>query len=136
MPEIKKYLGLPPGWRFLIAPGYEDIWFDEALLSIDDIDQQPGIIAHLWHSPSISQMATQIQRRSGDLHEVWLHANPDVSGNWLPSCVPAGLAGNPARELSEEIFGRGHCVWVFWAESYVEAMSIYDEYRSCGVRWP
>ncbi|TWD77279.1 hypothetical protein FB547_110241 [Variovorax beijingensis] len=34
-PEIKKYLGLPPGWRFLIAPGYEDIWFDEKLLRLD-----------------------------------------------------------------------------------------------------
>jgi hypothetical protein len=31
-PQIKKYLGLPPGWRFLIAGDYEDIWFDEALL--------------------------------------------------------------------------------------------------------
>jgi hypothetical protein len=27
------YLGLPPGWRFLLAPGYEDVWFDEALLT-------------------------------------------------------------------------------------------------------
>jgi len=36
VPEIKKYLGLPPGWRFLVAPGYEDIWFDEKLLQIDD----------------------------------------------------------------------------------------------------
>jgi hypothetical protein len=24
-PEILKYLGLAPGWRFLIAPGYEDV---------------------------------------------------------------------------------------------------------------
>jgi hypothetical protein len=31
-PQIKKYLGLPPGWRFLIAPDYEDVWFDESLL--------------------------------------------------------------------------------------------------------
>lgn len=31
-PEIEKYLGLPPGWRFLIADNYEDIWFDESLL--------------------------------------------------------------------------------------------------------
>jgi hypothetical protein len=23
------------GWRFLIAPGYEDIWFDEKLLRLD-----------------------------------------------------------------------------------------------------
>ena len=26
------YLALPPGWRFLLAPGYEDVWFDETLL--------------------------------------------------------------------------------------------------------
>lgn len=30
--DLYKYLGLPPGWRFLIANGYEDIWFDEELL--------------------------------------------------------------------------------------------------------
>lgn len=34
-PEVQKYLGLPPGWRFLIAGGYEDVWFDESLLSIE-----------------------------------------------------------------------------------------------------
>jgi hypothetical protein len=28
------YLALPPGWRFLIAPDYEDVWFDESLLHI------------------------------------------------------------------------------------------------------
>jgi hypothetical protein len=33
-PQIKKYLGLPPGWRFLIAGDYEDVWFDENLLNI------------------------------------------------------------------------------------------------------
>lgn len=34
-PEIIKYLGLPPGYRFLIDnKGYEDIWFDENLLAI------------------------------------------------------------------------------------------------------
>ncbi|GAB3518883.1 immunity protein Imm33 domain-containing protein [Emticicia fontis] len=32
IPDIHRYLGLPPGWRFLIADGYEDIWFDEELL--------------------------------------------------------------------------------------------------------
>nr|WP_299417092.1 hypothetical protein [uncultured Emticicia sp.] len=31
-PEVEKYLGLPVGWRFLIADGYEDVWFDETLL--------------------------------------------------------------------------------------------------------
>jgi hypothetical protein len=30
--EVIPYLGLPPGYRFLLAPTYEDIWRDEALL--------------------------------------------------------------------------------------------------------
>lgn len=29
-----KYLGLPPGWRFLTDGKYEDVWFDETLLDI------------------------------------------------------------------------------------------------------
>jgi hypothetical protein len=31
-PEILPYLALPPGWRFLVTPDYEDVWFDEKLL--------------------------------------------------------------------------------------------------------
>lgn len=31
---ISKYLGLPPGWRFLITNDYEDVWFDEEVLNI------------------------------------------------------------------------------------------------------
>lgn len=32
-PEIIKYLGLPPGYRFLIDnEGYEDMWMDENLI--------------------------------------------------------------------------------------------------------
>ncbi|MNF84421.1 hypothetical protein D3C84_667820 [compost metagenome] len=33
-PEVEKYLGLPPVWRFLIAGEYEDVWFDDSLLNI------------------------------------------------------------------------------------------------------
>jgi hypothetical protein len=33
-PEVLKFLGLPPGWRFLIAGDYEDVWYDESLLNI------------------------------------------------------------------------------------------------------
>jgi hypothetical protein len=33
-PEVLKYLGLPPGWRFLIAGDYEDVWYDESLLDV------------------------------------------------------------------------------------------------------
>lgn len=32
-PLALPYLGLPPGWRFLVTPDYEDIWFDPALLA-------------------------------------------------------------------------------------------------------
>lgn len=32
-PQIKKFLGLPPGWRFLVAGDYEDVWFDESIIS-------------------------------------------------------------------------------------------------------
>lgn len=31
-PDAIKFLGLPPGWRFLIADNYEDVWEDTALL--------------------------------------------------------------------------------------------------------
>ena len=31
-PDVIKYLGLPPGYRFLIADGYEDVWTDDSLL--------------------------------------------------------------------------------------------------------
>ena len=33
-PEVLKYLALPPGWRFLIAGDYEDVWYDESLLNM------------------------------------------------------------------------------------------------------
>lgn len=32
-PEIIRLLGLPPGYRFLVAGDYLDIWFDETLVS-------------------------------------------------------------------------------------------------------
>jgi len=31
--EAVPYLALPPGWRFLVAPAYEDVWEDHSLLS-------------------------------------------------------------------------------------------------------
>ncbi|MER7003812.1 hypothetical protein ABT297_12315 [Dactylosporangium sp. NPDC000555] len=33
-PEIMAYLALPAGWRFLLAPGYEDVWPDDSLLDV------------------------------------------------------------------------------------------------------
>lgn len=33
-PDIEKYLGLAPGWRFLFANGYEDVWYDASLLDV------------------------------------------------------------------------------------------------------
>ena len=29
VPELVPYLALPPGWRVLLAPDYEDVWYDE-----------------------------------------------------------------------------------------------------------
>lgn len=34
VPELGPYLALPPGWGVVLAPGYEDVWFDEALLDV------------------------------------------------------------------------------------------------------
>lgn len=31
-PQLAQYLGLPPGWGFIIADGYEDVWQDASLL--------------------------------------------------------------------------------------------------------
>jgi hypothetical protein len=31
-PNIVPYLALPTGWRVLVAPDYEDVWFDRELL--------------------------------------------------------------------------------------------------------
>ena len=33
-PEVIPLLALPPGWRFLLTPEYEDVWDDPALLDI------------------------------------------------------------------------------------------------------
>lgn len=35
VPSALPYLALPPGWRFQLAPGHEDIWFDPELLRVD-----------------------------------------------------------------------------------------------------
>lgn len=35
-PAVMKYLGLPPGSRFLVADGCEDVWFDPVLSSHRD----------------------------------------------------------------------------------------------------
>lgn len=31
-PAVIPYLALPPGWRILVAPSYEDVWYDDSLL--------------------------------------------------------------------------------------------------------
>jgi len=33
-PAALPYLGLPPGWRFLVTGDYEDVWFDATLLDV------------------------------------------------------------------------------------------------------
>jgi hypothetical protein len=31
-PQIQPYLALAPGWSVVLAPAYEDVWFDQRLL--------------------------------------------------------------------------------------------------------
>lgn len=33
-PDVAAYLELPAGWRFLIAPDYEDVWKDDSLFDV------------------------------------------------------------------------------------------------------
>lgn len=35
VPDLEGLLSLPPGTRFLIAPGHEDVWHDPSLLGSD-----------------------------------------------------------------------------------------------------
>jgi hypothetical protein len=35
LPQVMPYLALPQGWPFLLAPGHEDLWFDESLLATE-----------------------------------------------------------------------------------------------------
>ncbi|MDT4329175.1 hypothetical protein RPD76_04605 [Methylomonas sp. MV1] len=39
VPQVLPYLGLSPGWRFLIAENYEDVWKDNELLDDRTADQ-------------------------------------------------------------------------------------------------
>ena len=32
-PVVEPYLGLAPGWRVLLAPNQEEVWFDQKLLT-------------------------------------------------------------------------------------------------------
>ena len=34
-PQVLVYLGLGPGWRFLLADDYEDVWEDTSLLTVE-----------------------------------------------------------------------------------------------------
>ena len=45
-PLVLPYLALPPGWRFLIAEGHEDVWFDAALLSVEPNLNPNNVMAH------------------------------------------------------------------------------------------
>lgn len=29
---VTRFLGLAPGWRFMVADGHEDVWYDQTLL--------------------------------------------------------------------------------------------------------
>ena len=63
----------------------------------------------------------------GFIHELWL--TPDEDGELLPSCIAFGPSGNVARNLLES---GSYCVWMFWANSHVEAMQTYYDYLGFG----
>lgn len=35
VPDVERLLALPPGTRFVVAPGHEDVWDDPSLLQVD-----------------------------------------------------------------------------------------------------
>lgn len=35
VPELLPFLGLPPGWRVLLAGEYQDVWFDRNLIEAE-----------------------------------------------------------------------------------------------------
>jgi hypothetical protein len=35
LPQVLPYLDLGPGWRFLVADGQEEVWFDASLLDVN-----------------------------------------------------------------------------------------------------
>jgi hypothetical protein len=35
VPELMRYLALPPGWRVLLAPGQVDVWFDQSITAVE-----------------------------------------------------------------------------------------------------
>ncbi len=64
----------------------------------------------------------------GYLHEIWYR--PDDNGHELPACIALGPACDDARKtLIEE---NGYCVWVFGADSHLEAMNIYYQFVGYG----
>ena len=34
-PLAERFLGLPPGYRFLVTPDHSDVWFDESILNVE-----------------------------------------------------------------------------------------------------
>ena len=69
----------------------------------------------------------------GYLHEVWLYPDSAGSKEVRPSCVAFGPAGDAARALSQEIKeNTGECVWIFYADSHQEAMTLYYEFIGFG----
>jgi len=32
--DAVRFIALPPGWRFLVGPGQEDVWYDPSLLEL------------------------------------------------------------------------------------------------------
>ena len=63
---------------------------------------------------------------NGYLHEIRFYYRDN---EFLPACVSFGPSGDGARTLSEQLEGTvGECVWIFFANSHYETMSIYYKF--------
>lgn len=86
-PDVLRYLALPPGWRFLVAPDYEDVWYDESLKTVNAGKESPEEVRALlgayedlaiaWDGDRQAKKANLILDR---LHVIALQLRPLENG--------------------------------------------------------
>lgn len=102
-PIVIPYLQLPPGWRFTLAPGYEDAWFDDEFARHQGIAKQPS-------PPSVSPLRRQVDQLDpaargaleGALGLAYLHHHCEIA---LPHLLIKLIESSAL--VREAIVGRG-----------------------------
>jgi hypothetical protein len=61
-PMILKYLALEPGWRFLIDPEYEDVWYDKNLLEADKPYLALSQEAKIWNRAALNDSSMMVAK--------------------------------------------------------------------------